>query len=111
MKRKADSKYDRSGAHDNLCRQLVSGRWQRYGKRRQFGQTVTQGAALPYRMRAPVITQLVHCGDEVTPSINASENATANVTISNVNIDTSGAAVSPQAERQCKHRAGWHKYP
>ena len=23
-------------AHDNLCRQLVSGRWQRYGKRRQF---------------------------------------------------------------------------
>ncbi len=42
MKRKkADSKYNRAGherkpAHDNLCRQLVSGRWQRYGKRRQF---------------------------------------------------------------------------
>ena len=56
------------------------------------GQTVTQdGNSKPDE--APVITQS-SAETSNTITINASENATANVTISNVNIDTSGAAVS-----------------
>ena len=58
------------------------------------GQTVTQGSTSTPD-EAPVITQRessVETGNTIT--INAAENATANVTISNVNINTSGAAVS-----------------
>ena len=56
------------------------------------GQTVTQdGNSKPDE--APVITQS-SAETSNTITINASENATANVTISNVNINTSGAAVS-----------------
>ena len=58
------------------------------------GQTVTQGSTSTPD-EAPVITQREsseETGNTIT--INASENATANVTISNVNINTSGAAVS-----------------
>ena len=59
------------------------------------GQTVTQGSGSAVQDEAPVITQRessAETGNTIT--INASENATANVTISNVNINTSGAAVS-----------------
>ena len=56
------------------------------------GQTVTQGSTSTPD-EAPVITQS-SAETSNTITINASENATANVTISNVNIDTSGAAVS-----------------
>ena len=58
------------------------------------GQTVTQdGKSKPDE--APVITQTNSAAEtNNTITINASENATANVTISNVNINTSGAAVS-----------------
>ena len=58
------------------------------------GQTVTQdGNSKPDE--APVITQRDSSAETSnTITINASENATANVTISNVNINTSGAAVS-----------------
>ena len=59
------------------------------------GQTVTQGSGSAVPDEAPVITQRessVETGNTIT--INAAENATANVTISNVNINTSGAAVS-----------------
>ena len=59
------------------------------------GQTVTQGGGSAVPDEAPVITQRessVETGNTIT--INAAENATANVTISNVNINTSGAAVS-----------------
>ena len=56
------------------------------------GQTVTQdGNSKPDE--SPVITQS-SAETNNTITINASENATANVTISNVNINTSGAAVS-----------------
>ena len=56
------------------------------------GQTVTQdGNSKPDE--APVITQS-SAETSNTITINASENATANVTISDVNINTSGAAVS-----------------
>ena len=56
------------------------------------GQTVTQdGNSKPDE--SPVITQS-SAETSNTITINASENATANVTISNVNIDTSGAAVT-----------------
>ena len=58
------------------------------------GQTVTQGSTSTPD-EAPVITQRessVETGNTIT--INAAENATANVTISNVNIDTSGAAIA-----------------
>ena len=58
------------------------------------GQTVTQGSTLTPD-EAPVITQRessVETGNTIT--INAAENATANVTISDVNINTSDAAVS-----------------
>ncbi len=75
MKRKkADSKYNRTGherkpAHDNLCRQLVSGRWQRYGKRRQFRTDGNAGAAaLPYRMRLHMITQRNSSAETGAPS-------------------------------------------
>ena len=58
------------------------------------GQTVTQGSTSTPD-EAPVITQRNSSAETSnTIMINASENATANVTISNVNIDTSGAAVS-----------------
>ena len=58
------------------------------------GQTVTQGSTSTPD-EAPVITQRGSSAETSnTITINASENATANVTISNVNIDTSGAAVS-----------------
>ena len=57
------------------------------------GQTVTQGSKPAVPDEAPVITQS-SAETSNTITINASENATANVTISNVNIDTSGAAVS-----------------
>ena len=62
------------------------------------GQTVTQGSGSAVPDEAPVITQRessVETGNTIT--INAAENATANVTISDVNINTSGeikAAVS-----------------
>ena len=56
------------------------------------GQTVTQGSKPAVPDEAPVITSAAETGNTIT--INASENATANVTISNVNINTSGAAVS-----------------
>ena len=56
------------------------------------GQTVTQGSTSTPD-GAPVITQS-SAETSNTITIHASENATANVTISNVNIDTSGAAVS-----------------
>ena len=56
------------------------------------GQTVTQdGNSKPDE--SPVITQS-SAETSNTITINTSENATANVTISNVNIHTSGAAVS-----------------
>ncbi len=59
------------------------------------GQTVTQGSGSAVPDEAPVITQRNSSAETSnTIMINASENATANVTISNVNIDTSGAAVS-----------------
>ena len=59
------------------------------------GQTVTQGSNPAVSDTAPVITQRDSSAETSnTITINASENATANVTISNVNIDTSGAAVS-----------------
>ena len=57
------------------------------------GQTVTQGSTSTPD-EAPVITQRessVETGNTIT--INAAENATANVTISDVNINTSDAAV------------------
>ena len=58
------------------------------------GQTVTQGSGSAVPDEAPVITQRNSSAETSnTIMINASENATANVTISNVNIDTSGAAV------------------
>ena len=58
------------------------------------GQTVTQdGNSKPDE--APVITQRDSSAETSnTITINASENATANVTISNVNINTSGAAIA-----------------
>ena len=58
------------------------------------GQTVTQGGTSTPD-EAPVITQRessVETGNTI--AINAAENATANVTISDVNINTSDAAVS-----------------
>ena len=58
------------------------------------GQTVTQGSNPAVSDEAPVITQRessVETGNTIT--INAAENATANVTISDVNINTSDAAV------------------
>ena len=59
------------------------------------GQTVTQGSGSAVPDEAPVITQRGSSAETSnTITINAAENATANVTISNVNIDTSGAAVS-----------------
>jgi len=59
------------------------------------GQTVTQGSKPAVPDEAPVITQTNSAAETGnTIMINASENATANVTISNVNINTSGAAVS-----------------
>ena len=59
------------------------------------GQTVTQGSGSAVPDETPVITQRessVETGNTIT--INAAENATANVTISDVNINTSDAAVS-----------------
>ena len=59
------------------------------------GQTVTQGGGSAVPDEAPVITQRessVETGNTI--AINAAENVTANVTISDVNINTSGAAVS-----------------
>ena len=59
------------------------------------GQTVTQGSDPAVSDDAPVITQRESSVETAnTITINASENATANVTISNVNINASGAAVS-----------------
>ncbi len=58
------------------------------------GQTVTQGSTSTPD-EAPVITQRGSSAETSnTIMINASENATANVTISNVNIDTSSAAIA-----------------
>ena len=57
------------------------------------GQTVTQDGKSAVPDEDPVITQS-SAETSNTITINASENATANVTISNVNINTSGAAVS-----------------
>ena len=62
------------------------------------GQTVTQGSTSTPD-EAPVITQRessVETGNTIT--INAAENATANVTISDVNINTSDAAVSTKGK-------------
>ena len=59
------------------------------------GQTVTQGSGSAVPDEAPVITQRessVETSNTIT--INAAENATANVTISNVNIGTSSAAIA-----------------
>ena len=59
------------------------------------GQTVTQGSGSAVPDEAPVITQRNSSAETSnTITINASENATANVTISNVNIDTSSAAIA-----------------
>ena len=59
------------------------------------GQTVTQGSGSAVPDEAPVITQRGSSAETSnTITINAAENATANVTISNVNIDTSGAAIA-----------------
>ena len=60
------------------------------------GQTVTQGSNPAVSDKAPVITQRDSSAETSnTITINASEeNATANVTISDVNINTSDAAVS-----------------
>ena len=60
------------------------------------GQTVTQGSSPAVSDKAPVITQRDSSAETSnTITINASEeNATANVTISDVNINTSDAAVS-----------------
>ena len=60
----------------------------------ESGQTVTHGSNAAVPDSAPVITQ----SNSSTPTSNtititATENATANVTLSGVNIDTSGAAV------------------
>ena len=58
------------------------------------GQTVTQGSSPAVSDKAPVITQRDSSAETSnTITINASENATANVTISDVNINTSDAAV------------------
>ena len=58
------------------------------------GQTVTQGSTSTPD-EAPVITQRGSSAETSnTITINASENATANVTISDVNIDTSSAAIA-----------------
>ncbi len=54
------------------------------------GQTVTQGSGSAVPDEAPVITQRGSSAETSnTITINASENATANVTISDVNINTS----------------------
>ena len=59
------------------------------------GQTVTQGSGSAVPDEAPVITQRGSSAETSnTITINASENATANVTISNVNIGTSSAAIA-----------------
>ena len=59
------------------------------------GQMVTQQGSTSIRDDAPVITQRNSSAETSnTITINASENATANVTISNVNINTSGAAIA-----------------
>ena len=59
------------------------------------GQTVTQGGGSAVPDEAPVITQRGSSAETSnTITINASENATANVTISNVNIGTSSAAIA-----------------
>ena len=61
------------------------------------GQTVTQGGTSTPD-EAPVITQRessVETGNTIT--INAAENATANVTISDVNINTSGKSGKSEA--------------
>ena len=59
------------------------------------GQTVTQGSGSAVPDEAPVITQRNSSAETSnTITINASENATANVTISNVNIGTSSAAIA-----------------
>ena len=59
------------------------------------GQTITQGGGSAVPDEAPVITQRGSSAETSnTITINASENATANVTISNVNIDTSSAAIA-----------------
>ena len=59
------------------------------------GQTVTQGSGSAVPDKAPVITQRGSSAETSnTITINASENATANVSISDVNINTSDAAVS-----------------
>ena len=60
------------------------------------GQTVTQGSTST-QDDAPVITQS-SAETSNTITINASENATANVTISNVNINTSGAAIATSGQ-------------
>ena len=58
------------------------------------GQTVTQGSGSAVPDEAPVITQRGSSAETSnTITINAAENATANVTISDVNINTSDAAV------------------
>ena len=57
------------------------------------GQTVTQGSNPAVSDESPVITQS-SAETSNTITINTSDNATANVTISDVNINTSGAAVS-----------------
>ena len=57
------------------------------------GQTVTQGSKPAVPDEAPVITQS-SAETSNTITINASENATANVTISNVNINASNNAGS-----------------
>ena len=59
------------------------------------GQTVTQGSGSAVPDEAPVITQRGSSAETSnTITINAAENATANVTISNVNIGTSSAAIA-----------------
>ena len=62
------------------------------------GQTVTQGSGSAVPDEAPVITQRessVETGNTI--AINAAENVTANVTISDVNINTSGKSGKSEA--------------
>ncbi len=62
------------------------------------GQTVTQGGGSAVPDEAPVITQRGSSAETSnTITINAAENATANVTISDVNINTSGKSGKSEA--------------
>ena len=81
----------RKPAHDNLCRQLVSGKMLDADN---SGQTVTQGGGSAVPDEAPVITQRessVETGNTI--AISTSDNAAANVTIKDINIKSSNDAI------------------